>query len=93
MLTTHFLTDRKGHIAALGLCCCNLVLSLVLRWYFGFLNTKKDMRRHTDEANRQRQESFEELGDSHPGEFQLFSHCLSIYLLTELPTIDFYYTA
>jgi hypothetical protein len=50
------------------------------------------MRRHTDEANRQRQESFEELGDSHPGEFQLFSHCLSRYLLIELPTIDFHYT-
>lgn len=61
------MTDRKGNSSALGLCCCTLVLSLILRWYLGILNQRKEKSQHTDEAHRQRQESLEELGDRHPG--------------------------
>lgn len=70
LLTTQLITDRKGNSCALGICCCNLVLSFVLRWYLGVLNGRKEKSQYTDEANRQRQKSFEELGDYHPGKVE-----------------------
>ena len=44
-----------------------VVAALVLRWYLGFLNTKKKEMQSSLEAAEQRQKSMEELGDKHPG--------------------------
>lgn len=72
-LTIQLITDRKGNFSALGLCCCNLVLSFALRWYLGVLNGRKEKSQCTDEANCQRQKSLEELGEYHPGNVDLGS--------------------
>lgn len=70
LLTTQLITDRQGNSCALGMCCCNLVLSFVLRWYLGVLNGRKEKSQYTDEAYHQRQKSLEELGDNHPGKVE-----------------------
>lgn len=64
---TRLCTDRIGHASALALSVVILVTSLVLRWYFGYLNAKKAAAQFSEQASQDRLKTMEELGDKHPG--------------------------
>lgn len=44
-----------------------VVISLILRWYLGYLNDKKKRVQYLEESSASRQQSLEEIGDTHPG--------------------------
>jgi hypothetical protein len=46
-----------------------LLLSLILRWYLGHLNSKKAEVQDSAESADSRQQSLEEIGDLHPGKY------------------------
>ncbi|KAL7916673.1 hypothetical protein GGI35DRAFT_433791 [Trichoderma velutinum] len=46
-----------------------VVISLILRWYLGYLNDKKKRVQYLEESSASRQQSMEEVGDAHPDFF------------------------
>ncbi|KAL5089021.1 hypothetical protein Trisim1_006164 [Trichoderma cf. simile WF8] len=60
---------KKGNTASLGMSIAVVVISLVLRWYLGYLNDKKKRVQFLEESSASRQQSLEEIGDTHPDFF------------------------
>lgn len=65
VLTIH--PDSIGNASALGMSILMFVCSIVLRWYLGYLNSKKKANQFSPQAAEMREKSLEEIGDHHPG--------------------------
>lgn len=83
--------DARGNSAALGMSAALLVVSLVLRWYMGYLNKKKHEVQFSDQMIELREKSLEDLGEYHPGMVHPFLRAMAI--ITYLPrAADFFHT-
>ncbi|KAI0383994.1 putative pantothenate transporter [Hypomontagnella monticulosa] len=58
-----------GNSAALGMSIMMFVASIALRWYLGFVNSKKRREQFSERAAELRLKTIEELGDHHPDFF------------------------
>jgi hypothetical protein len=64
-----------------------VIISLILRWYLGYLNSKKKEAQASAESSDSRQQSLEEVGDLHPG-----THHMPFTYHSANHEIDFFYT-
>lgn len=84
-------SDKKGNSASLGMSIAVVVISLILRWYLGYLNDKKKRVQFLEESSASRQQSLEEIGDTHPGTIPVYTARFDFVILLTM-TIDFFYT-
>lgn len=80
-------SDKKGNAASLGMSVAVVLISLILRWYLAYLNSKKKEVQASAASSDIRQQSLEEAGDLHPGAYHISSHTIQLTII-----IDFFYT-